>query len=104
MIEYKYTKVKGHEQKKFTENGHTMFETDVLRRLERLTYLENKMLQLESSSVATDCENVNFVKDDFSKIAEKVEKEWNMGGLSDSMYEEYARECFIQYFKELIQS
>ena len=29
MIKYKYEKVKGYKNKKFTENGHTMFEEDV---------------------------------------------------------------------------
>lgn len=45
MIEYKYKKIKGHDQKKFTENGHTMFEVDVLKRLERLADLENQIKQ-----------------------------------------------------------
>ena len=45
MIEYKYKKIKGYENKKFTENGHTMFEEDVLRRLERLAYLEEQIKQ-----------------------------------------------------------
>ena len=36
MIEYKYNRKEG----KFTENGHTMFEYDVLQRLKRLAALE----------------------------------------------------------------
>jgi hypothetical protein len=47
MIEYKYKKIKGYEEKKFTENGHTMFETDVLRRLQRLAHLEEQIKQGE---------------------------------------------------------
>ena len=47
MIEYKYKKIKGHEQKKFTENGHTMFESDVLKRLKRLADLEEQLKQGE---------------------------------------------------------
>ena len=39
MIEYKYNK----KANKFTENGHTMFEEDVLKRLKRLAYLEEQM-------------------------------------------------------------
>ena len=41
MIEYKYKK----RENKFTENGHTMFEFDVLQRLKRLAYLEEQMKQ-----------------------------------------------------------
>ena len=40
MVDYQYIEVKGYENKKFIENGHTMFETDVLQRLKRLAYLE----------------------------------------------------------------
>lgn len=39
MIEYKYNK----RENKFTENGHTMFEFDVLQRLKRLAYLEEQL-------------------------------------------------------------
>lgn len=39
-MEYEYKKVKGFDQKKFVENGHTMFEEDVLQKLKRLAYLE----------------------------------------------------------------
>ena len=41
MIEYKYRK----KDNKFTENGHTMFEVDVLERLKRLSYLEEQVKQ-----------------------------------------------------------
>ena len=39
MLEYKYNK----RDNKFTENGHTMFEVDVLKRLKRLAYLEEQI-------------------------------------------------------------
>lgn len=39
MITYKYKK----RENKFTENGHTMFEVDVLQRLKRLAYLEEQI-------------------------------------------------------------
>ena len=39
MLEYKYNK----SANKFTENGHTMFEEDVLKRLKRLSQLEEKL-------------------------------------------------------------
>ena len=41
MIDYKYKK----KENKFTENGHTMFEEDVLQRLKRLAYLEEQIKQ-----------------------------------------------------------
>ena len=41
MIEYKYKK----RENKFTENGHTMFEVDVLQRLKRLADLEDQIKQ-----------------------------------------------------------
>jgi hypothetical protein len=43
MIKYEYQKVKGFREKKFIENGHTMFEEDVLQRLKRLAYLEEQI-------------------------------------------------------------
>jgi hypothetical protein len=44
MGKYNYKKVKGFKDKKFIENGHTMFEEDVLERLKRLEYLEDLVL------------------------------------------------------------
>jgi hypothetical protein len=41
MIDYKYKK----KENKFTENGHTMFEEDVLQRLKRLADLEEQIKQ-----------------------------------------------------------
>ena len=41
MIDYKYKK----KENKFIENGHTMFEEDVLQRLKRLAYLEEQINQ-----------------------------------------------------------
>jgi hypothetical protein len=53
MVEYKYNK----DSNKFTENGHTMFEFDILRRLKRLAYLEEqiKLLRTKEVSTLTDC-------------------------------------------------
>lgn len=39
MIEYKY----GWERDIFTENGHTMSKEDILTRLKRLAYVEEKL-------------------------------------------------------------
>jgi hypothetical protein len=58
MIEYKYKK----QENKFTENGHTMFEFDILQRLKRLAYLEEQMKQgqlLSIDSVTCWCGFIN---------------------------------------------
>ena len=34
----------------------------------------------------------------FKKIAEEIEKEWQMGGLSDGIYYDYALEIARRYF------
>ena len=64
MIEYKYQKVKGLSEKKFLENGHTMFETDVLQRLKRLAHLEEQItLPIDSvSNSVCECCNENEAK------------------------------------------
>lgn len=53
MIKYEYKKPKGCDSKKFIENGHTMFEEDVLMRLNRLAHLEHK-LQNQANGVKMD--------------------------------------------------
>ena len=50
MTEYKYNK----KENKFTENGHTMFEVDVLMRLKRLAFLEDKIGLCKYTSVDMD--------------------------------------------------
>ena len=60
MIEYKYKK----KDNKFTENGHTMFEEDVLQRLKRLADLEEQInqgqsLPIDSVSKIVACGNCN---------------------------------------------
>jgi hypothetical protein len=49
MVEYKYNK----DSNKFTENGHTMFEFDILRRLKRLAYLEEQIKLSRIKEVST---------------------------------------------------
>ncbi len=49
MITYEYKNIKNCDQKKFIENGHTMFEVDVLQRLKRLAYLEVEHKKLVST-------------------------------------------------------
>ena len=61
MTKYKYNK----KDNKFTENGHTMFESDELRRLERLADLEVKFSALE--------ENKSLIPNDFSNQKEVLE-------------------------------
>ena len=50
-MKYEYRKVKGYDYKKFIENGHTMFENDVLKRLERLAYLESAFKKINEEKV-----------------------------------------------------
>ena len=60
MIKYKYKK----RENKFTENGHTMFETDVLQRLKRLADLEEQIKQgqlLPIDSVSNSLEQTIYV-------------------------------------------
>lgn len=61
MIVYKYNKQK----KKFTENGHTMFEDDVLKRLKRLSYLEEQIKQCQLLPVQRV---INWVAFDWMKV------------------------------------
>lgn len=65
MIEYKYQKAKGLSEKKFLENGHTMFEEDVLQRLKRLAYLEEqiKQGQLLPIDSVSDCSEIYCMYD-----------------------------------------
>lgn len=58
---------------------------------------DKELLFLFSVSISSDYEDAD---DDFTSIAGKVESIWHMGGLSETMYEDYARQCFIEWFKE----
>ena len=61
MIKYEYKEVKGYSEKKFIENGHTMFESDVLQRLKRLAYLEKLHKNTEKSkSNINNCNNCRY--------------------------------------------
>ena len=62
-MEYKYKKIKGYKQKKFTENGHTMFEEDVLQRLKRLAYLEEQLKQAQPLPVDEVKESIAEAKE-----------------------------------------
>jgi len=70
MGKYNYKKVKGFKDKKFIENGHTMFEEDVLQRLKRLEYLED--LVLNSSN------NLEELIEKYKRWIKKAEKEINL--------------------------
>ena len=59
MIKYEYKKPKGCDSKKFIENGHTMFEEDVLSRLNRLAHLEHK-LQNQANGVNTESQALHI--------------------------------------------
>ena len=58
---------------------------------------DKELLFLFSVSISSDYEDAD---DDFTTIADKVESVWQMGGLSETIYEDYARQCFIEWFKE----
>lgn len=58
---------------------------------------DKELLFLFSVSISSDCEDAD---DDFTKTAIKVQNIWQMGGLAETMYEDYARQCFIEWFKE----
>ncbi len=66
MIKYEYKHIKGYSEKKFIENGHTMFEVDVLQRLKRLAYLENELLEHKPK------ENRSPVSNNFHNIAQCI--------------------------------
>jgi len=57
---------------------------------------DKELLFLFSVSISSDYEDAD---DDFTAIANKVQGVWQMGGLSETMYEDYARQCFIEWFK-----
>ena len=70
MIEYRYKKVKGYEQRKFIENGHTMFEFDVLQRLKRLAALEEqikqgRLLPIKCVRNCPECGSPDLDKDEY---------------------------------------
>lgn len=75
MIDYKYKK----KENKFTENGHTMFEVDVLQRLKRLAYLEEHIKQgqlLPIDSVGgTKFKYMNYFEK--RKIEDKIKSDIN---------------------------
>ena len=65
-MKYEYKKVPGYEQKKFIENGHTMFEEDVLERLKRLAYLEEQFI-INKSKWTPEQMNWISIKDELPK-------------------------------------
>ena len=71
MIDYKYKK----KENKFTENGHTMFEEDVLQRLKRLAHLEEQIKQgqlLPIDSVSNSA-LINYIEND-AEIAMPIDE------------------------------
>lgn len=57
MIEYKYNE----KENKFIEDGHTMFEFDVLQRLKRLAYLEEQIIQKQLVPIQHIIPNLFYV-------------------------------------------
>ena len=74
-MKYEYKKVKGYEQKKFIEDGHTMFEEDVLQRLKRLAHLEEQLKQ--ANGVEQNESNCNISLVMRSAFKEAYEKWYN---------------------------
>lgn len=58
---------------------------------------DKELLFLFSVIISSEYEDAD---DDFTTTAGKVESIWQMSGLSETMYEDYARQCFIEWFKE----
>ena len=77
MIEYKYKK----RENKFTENGHTMFEFDVLQRLKRLAYLEEQMKQGQLLPVGSvrNSALIDYIEND-AEIAMPIDEFFNEDG------------------------
>jgi len=73
-MKYEYKKVTGYEQKKFIENGHTMFEEDVLQRLKRLAYLEEQLKQANDIKQRDSNCNIPLVSN-LAKLAEFVKQQ-----------------------------
>ena len=98
MIEYKYGKIKGHDQKKFTENGHTMFESDVLKRLQRLAYLEEK----EKNNVVLPAVSGFYILVDGDEVRNGYEyydydeaKDWVLIDDLDQPYEHNTKDHYV---------
>lgn len=64
------------------------------------TLLEDfkKQLLLHIVSISSESEEVS---DEFSKASKQVEDDWMIGGLSQTMYEDYARECLKKYIQNI---
>ena len=99
-MEYEYKKVKGYEQKKFVENGHTMLEEDVLQRLKRLAYLEEQLKQANEADTSHE-QALNIADVSESEFVEcfcKLLKNdlWHKDGDTDC----FGTELLTQYTKQ----
>lgn len=56
----------------------------------------DKLCAIVIQTVPKEC-----MDDEFRKSSVQIEKEWGYSGLTDTMYEEYARECFRVYFQRI---
>ena len=86
MIEYKYKK----RENKFTENGHTMFEFDVLQRLKRLAYLEEQMKQGQLLPIDSVSQRSELLIDFMNKTQGNLIWGWNVGG-GEKLADEYLK-------------
>jgi hypothetical protein len=76
-MKYEYKKVTGYEQKKFIENGHTMFEEDVLQRLKRLAYLEEQFKQTNGADTGQHNMTTNELLREFIEWRNSLEPDRN---------------------------
>ena len=74
MTKYELKKVKTYREKKIGEDGHIMFEGDVLRRLQRLAYLEDQIVQNDKLKTLIRVENA-YVEDS-EGLAGRVKEMW----------------------------
>lgn len=106
-MKYEYKKVTGHDQKKFIENGHTMFESEVLQRLKRLAYLEEQHKQtkgtpLESNNNIPHVSNnvlIDYIEND-AEIAIPIDEFFNDDGTNITK-KQYGKVLLKYLVKEL---
>ena len=58
---------------------------------------DKELLFLFSVSISDEYEDAT---DDFTAIAGRVQNIWQMSELSKTIFENYARQCFIEWFRK----
>jgi hypothetical protein len=101
-MKYEYKKVTGYEQKKFIENGHTMFEEDVLRRLKRLAYLEEQTKQANGVEKSDSNCNIPLVSGRFSEL--DMRESFKAGAIYERSCEHYSKQSKITMAGHLVSN